>query len=203
MAPRLTNFRWPSTLTGRQTDSQMSSRLCDSPLTHLGLLCVSSCSDDHRLQSIPPFLSTAADFGVLNPPAVFTFTSSQSVDCTQITIVNDNVVEATEFFSVSLDSTNPQVVIGISTASVFIADDDGKMNEWDMCSNMHAFTYILLNAEALFEFTQNTYIGLENVASPPDIPFAIRLASTSDILGQPVTVTVTSISGAGSATGIV
>ena len=162
---------------------------------------MSSCSDNHRLQSNPLFLSTAADFGELNPPAVFTFTSSQSVDCTQITIVNDNIVETDEFFSVSLDSTNPQVVIGLSTASVFIADDDGKMNKWDMCSNMHAFTYILLYTEALFEFTQNTYIGLENVASPPDIPFAIRLASTSGILGQPVTVTVTS--GAGSATGIV
>ena len=101
------------------------------------MLCLSSCLGDHRSQSNTTFLSTAADFGELNPPAVFTFTSSQSVDCTQITIVNDNIVEADEFFSVSLDSTNPQVVIGLSTASVFIADDDGKMNKWDICSNMY------------------------------------------------------------------
>lgn len=58
---------------------------------------------------------------------------------------------------------------------------------------------ITLFAVALFEFTQNTYIGSEGVSSPPDIPFAIRLAAGSAVLSQPVTVTVTS--GAGSATG--
>ena len=61
------------------------------------------------------------------------------------------------------------------------------------------YAYYFLHTEALFEFTQNTYIGLENVASPPGIPFAIRLASASGVLGQLVTVTVTS--GAGSAIG--
>ena len=49
--------------------------------------------------------------------------------------------------------------------------------------------------EALFEFTQSTYIGSEGVASPPDIPFAIRLASVSAVLSQPVTVTVMSEDG--------
>ena len=59
---------------------------------------------------------------------------------------------------------------------------------------------LALLTEAEFEFTQLTYIGLENVASPPGIPFAIRLTSTSGILSQPVTVTVTS--GTGSAIGM-
>ena len=58
----------------------------------------------------------------------------------------------------------------------------------------------IFSAEALFEFTQNTYFGSENVGSPPDIPFAIRLAATSGVLNQAVTVTVTS--GAGSAIGM-
>ena len=53
---------------------------------------------------------------------------------------------------------------------------------------------------AQFEFTQNTYIGSEGVTSPPDIPFAIRLAPGSAVLNQPVTITVTS--GAGSAVGM-
>ncbi len=60
-------------------------------------------------------------------------------------------------------------------------------------------TFALLT-EALFEFTQNTYIGSEGVTSPPGIPFAIQLAGGSAVLSQPVTVTVTS--GAGSATGM-
>ena len=50
--------------------------------------------------------------------------------------------------------------------------------------------------EALFEFTQNMYIGLEG----DTFPFAIRLASESGVLSQPVTVMVTS--GDGSALGI-
>lgn len=58
---------------------------------------------------------------------------------------------------------------------------------------------ILSCIDAVFEFTQNTYFGVENVASPPDIPFSIRLASNSGILSQATTVTVTS--GGGSASG--
>ena len=52
-----------------------------------------------------------------------------------------------------------------------------------------------MHTAALFEFTQSTYVGLEGVASPPDIPFAIRLAAGSGVLSNPVTVTVTSVEG--------
>ena len=61
---------------------------------------------------------------------------------------------------------------------------------------MYVIAYLL---DAIFEFTQNTYLGLENVASPTDIPFSIRLAANSGVLTQASTVTVTS--GAGSAIG--
>ena len=54
--------------------------------------------------------------------------------------------------------------------------------------------------EAIFQFTQNTYSGLENVASPPGIPFAIQLAPGSGELTQASTVTVTLVGG--SATGM-
>ena len=54
---------------------------------------------------------------------------------------------------------------------------------------------IFMHTDAVFEFTQNTYIGLEDVASPPDIPFAIRLAAGSGVLSNPVTVMVTSAGG--------
>ena len=60
---------------------------------------------------------------------------------------------------------------------------------------MYESLMLALHAEALFEFTQNTYIGLEDVTSPPDIPLAVRLASDSGVLSQPVTVTVTSRAG--------
>ena len=57
-----------------------------------------------------------------------------------------------------------------------------------------------MHTEALFQFTQNTYIGLENVASPPNIPFAIQLAPGSGELTQAVAVNV--VSGGGSAIGM-
>lgn len=65
--------------------------------------------------------------------------------------------------------------------------------------NLDVTNFALLT-EALFEFTQNTYIGSEGVSSPPNIPFAIRLASGSAVLTQPVIVIVTS--GPGSAIGM-
>ena len=57
-----------------------------------------------------------------------------------------------------------------------------------------------MHTDAVFEFTENTYIGLEGVPSPPGIPFAIRLAAGSGVLNSPVTVTVNS--GVGSAIGV-
>ena len=71
-------------------------------------------------------MSTAADYGELNPPEVLTFTESQLTDCATIPIVDDNIVENPEFFIVILESTEPQVVITTDTANVFINDDDGK-----------------------------------------------------------------------------
>jgi hypothetical protein len=132
------------------------------------------------------FISTASgtadandDYVELNPPQSLSFTSTQQVDCVNIQIIDDNLVEGAvdESFSVILGSNDFQVSVDNNgnVGTVFIEDND----------------------QAVFEFTQNTYVGMENVASPPDIPFAIRLASTSGELTQPSTVTVTS--GAGSA----
>ena len=72
-------------------------------------------------------LLTAADFGELNPPATLTFTSTQSRDCANIGIIDDNLIESTESFTVTLSSTNFQVNILNSNALVFIADNDSKI----------------------------------------------------------------------------
>ena len=72
-------------------------------------------------------LSTAADFGELNPPAVLTFTSTQFRDCANIAIVDDNLIEGPETFNVILSSNNFQVNILSSTALVIIADNDSKI----------------------------------------------------------------------------
>ena len=102
-----------------------------------------------------------------------------------------------------LSSNNFRVNILSSTALVIIADNDSKITNILIRLLMHECYEVYLHAslaDALFEFTQNTYIGSEGVTSPPDIPFALRLAAGSAVLNQPVTVTVTS--GAGSAIGM-
>ena len=69
----------------------------------------------------------AADFGELNPPAVLTFTSTQQRICTIVAIIDDNLNEDTETFTLTLSSTNFQVNILTSSALVIIADNEGKI----------------------------------------------------------------------------
>ena len=47
--------------------------------------------------------------------------------CTNISIVDDLVVEDTEFFTVLLESTNNAIING--SAEVDINDDDGELNQ--------------------------------------------------------------------------
>ena len=70
---------------------------------------------------------TVADFGVVNPPAVLIFTSTQQRTCASVTIIDDNLNEGTETFTLTLSSTNFQVNILTSSALVIIADNEGKI----------------------------------------------------------------------------
>ena len=71
----------------------------------------------------------AADYGELDPPQTLTFTSAQMVDCVNIQIIDDNLVEGgvDEFFTVNLGSNDFQVVVdtNLDAATVFIEDNDG------------------------------------------------------------------------------
>ena len=58
--------------------------------------------------------------------AVLVFTSAQSRVCVGILIVDDNIAETTESFSVHLTSSDALVIFNVSTASVFITDNDSK-----------------------------------------------------------------------------
>ena len=68
----------------------------------------------------------AADF-VDNTPVDFEFSSTQLVDCVNIPIVDDTIVEGDEIFLVFLSTLDVQVQIGpISSANVLIEDNDCK-----------------------------------------------------------------------------
>ena len=52
------------------------------------------------------------------------------LDCVDINIIDDNLVEGVESFSVSLtapNNANGQIILQTSSASVFIADNDGML----------------------------------------------------------------------------
>ena len=72
-------------------------------------------------------LLTAADFVKHNPPADLTFTSTQWRICANIAIIDDDIIEPLESFTVTLTSPDFQVNILICSALVFIADNDGKI----------------------------------------------------------------------------
>ena len=88
-----------------------------------------------------PMLTTA-DYGELDPPQILTFTNAEIVDCVNIQIIDDNVVEGVvdEFFTVILGSHDFQVVVDTNAdvASVFIEDNDGMFYMY----HTHYYKYI-------------------------------------------------------------
>ena len=65
-----------------------------------------------------------------------TFDSMTSTQCISITLVDDNLVEDTETFTVSLSSSDPAVQLGTpSTAFVSILDTSGvQCSKFTYCS---------------------------------------------------------------------
>ena len=84
------------------------------------------------------FFNCTADYGEISPPAVLIFTSTQMVDCVDIQIVDDNLVEGAinEFFSVSLGTNDFQVVLdtNLDSANVFIQDNDSMFHTIGICT---------------------------------------------------------------------
>ena len=53
---------------------------------------------------------------------------TSDTQCVDIEIVNDNILESSEFFNIVLSSPDPDIVIENSMASIVIIDDDGMPN---------------------------------------------------------------------------
>ena len=73
---------------------------------------------------------SGVDYGALNP-STFTFTAAQIIQCINIPITDDPIVEGPvdETFNITLTQTlptDPGVQLAPSTATVSIDDNDGK-----------------------------------------------------------------------------
>ena len=74
--------------------------------------------------------TTGVDYGTPNP-STFTFTASQTIQCTNIPITDDALIEGPvdETFNITLTQTlptDPGVQLAPTTAVVSIVDNDGK-----------------------------------------------------------------------------
>ena len=57
---------------------------------------------------------------------ILTFSGQVSRQCVNISIAMDGLTEPEESFNVVLETSDPAVVLGTSTAQVLIADSDSK-----------------------------------------------------------------------------
>ncbi len=78
----------------------------------------------------------------------------QNMTCSLILIVPDDVVELNETFSVTLDSNDDAVLLGLSSANVTITDDDGRLN---------VETHKDSGTDLLYFYSVGVIIGLEMV----------------------------------------
>ena len=87
-----------------------------------GYVCVCSLTSSsvYTLLSSSP-LSAGSDY--IQQTTVITFNDGDLRQCVEIDIIDDEVGENTEFFTVQLESNLP---LFRSTATVFILDDGGK-----------------------------------------------------------------------------
>ena len=71
---------------------------------------------------------SANDFVLLNGSTVIAFESgvTSDVQCVEILIVNDAILESSEFFNLVLSSQDPDVDIVDGVTSILILDDDGR-----------------------------------------------------------------------------
>ena len=79
---------------------------------------------------LPNLAGGGVNYGTLNP-SIFTFTAAQTIQCTNIPITDDTLIEGPvdETFNITLTQTlpnDPGVQLAPSTATISIDDNDGR-----------------------------------------------------------------------------
>ena len=74
------------------------------------------------------FLSVLVDFNLENPTIVFPPAASSQAKCTAVTILGDAILEKEETFCLNLNSSDPNVLIGLSPvmSCIMIADNNSE-----------------------------------------------------------------------------
>ena len=67
---------------------------------------------------------SAADVDFITTSAVLTFNASTPLQCDQVIIIDDGILENNEIFIVQLESSDDAVNVSLNSAPVTIIDDD-------------------------------------------------------------------------------
>jgi len=80
------------------------------------------------------FVTSVADVDFITTSAVLTFNASTPLQCDQVIIINDSILENNETFFVQLESTDDAVTVNVSlnSAPVTIIDDDCEFGLFNM-----------------------------------------------------------------------
>ena len=99
----------------------MCSCACTSKITY-------SNADNIFIFSLKTNIGTASgsDFRAIAKEDI-TFNAQESKKTVSISLINDQVIEGNENFTVTLETTQPRVVFSRSQTTVTIQDNDGKM----------------------------------------------------------------------------
>jgi len=81
------------------------------------------------------FITSVADVDFITTSAVLTFNASTPLQCDQVIIVNDGILENNETFFVQLKSTDDVVNVSLNSAPVTIIDDDCEFGLFNMCAD--------------------------------------------------------------------
>ena len=103
--------------------------------------------------------------------------------CGSVSILEDSLVEGTETFTVMASGglfENDQ-----DSVTILIQDNDGMKTSILVLSDLFRMTSLI--AEAMFEFTQSSYIALESIG---DVEVSLRLTANSGVLTSDVALIV-------------
>ena len=74
-----------------------------------------------------------------------TFPSGESTASLSVPIMDDSIVESTELFSALLTTTEPNVMLGVDTATITIQDNDGEIILYTLFSVYYSILYMCVH----------------------------------------------------------
>ena len=97
--------------------------------------------------------SAGADYmSIMNAPVVFMSGDPLGTTaCQNVTIFDDNVVEAEEMFTVSTSSSDPVIISPTSQAEINITDNDGESKQQKLRGGCPSLLGLMRHAYACFQ----------------------------------------------------